>query len=690
MYEKGNPMKILTIILLWLFALYTVLLVLKDSDEESSRPSFPPVKLYDDVCKSPECITLAHHLHNWRDISVDPCQDFYRAACGKYTEESLAEGGRLNKKIYMVVQLVQDFLHKNLPSSSKSENAMALFYRKCEEQKFLNATEVRINNSKEMLQMIKRIGSWPVVDSDWKESGFELNELLSNMASLGFHHFGIFNVKPMSNFLIIDQDSSRFSRSPADIEKLIVNILENNGIKPDPQSIQTDVKNILNFDKELAGVKSSPLSYLPLSKLQQNISNVDFEKMIRSYMNPKRSQENWESMRNKTFVKVSSYFFNKTRNIDTILKTTPKRTLANYLILRFIISLFDLPLSQTTNVKFNECALKVVSWFPLPSIRIFVRNYFEKGNLKIASNMVEDLKKSLLEVFEESTWLQDTTKQRAKKKVEMMRKVVGYPKVFEAPGALDKFFESLNLSENDSYFTIRAKVAQFSYQHQLDYIASLLPMDPDFRTVGARAYYKPGENLLLLSPGILDDPFIDSTFPKYAKIASIGQLIGHEIGHGFDPTGRGFDENGFKKDWWTPEDSAEYDKRTQCLIDKFNEYDDPVYRRNLNGNVTIGEIAADAIGIDLSWRIFKKVDLSKEPSIFGFEDENPDKLFFHLTALNWCSSKETMPLAQRLTEPHPTDIFRVNGIFSNFKQFAKAFNCPVGSPMNPKKKCELF
>ena len=69
---------------------------------------------------------------------MDPCQDFYRAACGKYTEESLAGGGRLNKKIYMVVQLVQDFLHKNLPSSSKSENAMTLFYRKCEEQKFLN------------------------------------------------------------------------------------------------------------------------------------------------------------------------------------------------------------------------------------------------------------------------------------------------------------------------------------------------------------------------------------------------------------------------------------------------------------------------------------------------------------------------------------------------------------------------
>ena len=43
------------------------------------------------------------------------------------------------------------------------------------EMNFLQATEVRINNSKELLQMIKQIGRWPVVDSDWKESDFELN-----------------------------------------------------------------------------------------------------------------------------------------------------------------------------------------------------------------------------------------------------------------------------------------------------------------------------------------------------------------------------------------------------------------------------------------------------------------------------------------------------------------------------------
>ena len=64
-------------------------------------------------------------------------------------------------------------------------------------------------------------------------------------------------------------------------------------------------------------------------------------------------------------------------------------------------------------------------------------------------------------------------------------------------------------------------------------------------------------------------------------MASIGEVIGHEIGHGYDPFGRQKDENGKKSNWWTPEDSAEYDRRSQCLIDQYNEYDDPDFGRNV-------------------------------------------------------------------------------------------------------------
>ena len=35
-------------------------------------------------------------------------------------------------------------------------------------------------------------------------------------------------------------------------------------------------------------------------------------------------------------------------------------------------------------------------------------------------------------------------------------------------------------------------------------------------------------------------------------------------------------------------------------------------------------------------------------------------------------------------------LYRVKGMLSNFGRFSEAFNCPVGSAMNPVDKCVMF
>ena len=61
------------------------------------------------------------------------------------------------------------------------------------------------------------------------------------------------------------------------------------------------------------------------------------------------------------------------------------------------------------------------------------------------------------------------------------------------------------------------------------------------------------------------------------------------------------------------------------------------------------------------------------------------------TLQSWCVNERPLyAKAQVDLNVHSAKRYRVIGSVSNSKEFAKAFNCPVGSPMNPAKKCDLW
>lgn len=53
---------------------------------------------------------------------------------------------------------------------------------------------------------------------------------------------------------------------------------------------------------------------------------------------------------------------------------------------------------------------------------------------------------------------------------------------------------------------------------------------------------------------------------------AIGFIIGHEITHGFDDKGRQFDKDGNLVDWWMPETEEKFLKKSQCVINQYNNY----------------------------------------------------------------------------------------------------------------------
>ncbi|CAL2031977.1 unnamed protein product [Caenorhabditis brenneri] len=655
------------------------------------------------ICSSPECITLAHQLHNFADKSVDPCEDFYKYSCGKYNEHSTQQG-ELERKNRIVAGLIKEFIIKKGGSSeSRSENAMIMLYKKCEALRAAAADDterdkIYKSNIVSIYNKIEEMGYWPMMhDQKWDANKFDLNHLLAKVASLvkkpgmlPFIDLGLFRmVVPSAKKLAID--FNREQEVEIDLAGDFEWLCNLNNVKFNKARYDNELAEIRAFKEDLTKLAQTTTKNQPQDNpfisprdLQKYIDEISFQRVISLLYLPE--QIGADHAMSKIIAVNAWPFSDATRSLDGLIKKTSKEVLTNFLI----YSYFEIAMR-----KYNEnygalpCEYRVIDHLPHASIRVFVRNHFNKDNMKSVSDLVEDVKKGFVEMIEASDWIGEKTKQGAVNKVQKMEKVIGYPEEMEATGALDKTFH-LHLDDSTTLYETISQIDAQSVRNALSYVYFNFPINPSSISMDTNANYAPMANALTVLVPFMDEPLFDHTFPQYAKIAGVGSVLGHEIGHGFDRQGIFFDEKAEVREWYAVKDIQTYATKTECLKSQYNAYNDPVFGKKLNGDVCLNENIADDLAVDVSWRTFKNSNPSSEPKLAGFEDYDVNKLFFQIYSVNWCSPRATHSLADQLRDSHATPSFRINGVFSNFKPFAETFNCPAGSPMNPDKKCSLF
>jgi putative endopeptidase len=317
--------------------------------------------------------------------------------------------------------------------------------------------------------------------------------------------------------------------------------------------------------------------------------------------------------------------------------------------------------------------------------QLFVREYFpEKAKVRYMAE-VEAIRQAYREHIMKLDWMSPETKQKALTKLNAIHPKVGYPDQW-------KDFSALIISR-DSYAGNVLQARHWSYRVNIDKLGK--PVNHQEWNMTPQTYnanYSPSNNEItlpaaqLLIPGIKDDEVDDAV--AYGYVAA--SVIGHEITHGFDDQGRQYDAKGNLKAWWTPQDSVQFTKRAQMLVDQFNGYV-VLDSLHINGKATLGENIADLGGIVLGIDAFKKTKQYKEgKKINGF---TPMQRFFLGYALSWLSHQRDEALAnQILTDVHSPAFLRVNGPLSDIQEFYDAFNIKKGDKMwlDPDKRVKIW
>ena len=298
--------------------------------------------------------------------------------------------------------------------------------------------------------------------------------------------------------------------------------------------------------------------------------------------------------------------------------------------------------------------------------------------------MVDALERALQQDITSLPWMTETTRKEALIKLKAIRNKIGYPEKW-------RDYSKLNIVRNDLPGNLE-RGNEFEAHRQLTKIGK--PVDKtewDITPPTVNAFYNPEHNEIVFPAGILQPPFFDKTMDDAVNFGGIGLVIGHELTHGFDDEGRKFDPQGNLRDWWTPKDAEEFEKRASCIVDEYGSFTS-VDDLKLNGKLTLGENTADNGGARIALmalhELMAETKQSADKKIDGY---TPDQRYFLGFARAWCENitPELLRLGVR-TDPHSPGRWRVNGVVQNMPEFQSAFHCKAGQPMVSQKACRVW
>jgi putative endopeptidase len=315
--------------------------------------------------------------------------------------------------------------------------------------------------------------------------------------------------------------------------------------------------------------------------------------------------------------------------------------------------------------------------------QLYVEKYFQAESKRRMDVMIENLMKAYEVSINELEWMSEETKQQALDKLHKFKPKIGYPDKW-------KDYSKLNVKEGDLMANIKSgKVFEYDREiAKLDKPVDKTEWGMTPQTVNA--YYNPVWNEIVFPASILQPPFFNVFADDAVNYGGIGAVIGHEIGHGFDDSGRRFDGDGILRDWWTDEDTEKFEIRKNALAAQYDGYE-VIDGLTINGQFTSGENIGDLGGLSIAYLAYKmSLDGKEAPVIDGWTG---DQRFFLGWAQVWRAKARDAEAKRLLTvDSHSPPKFRANGAAVNVPEFYQAFDIKEGDGMYlpPEERVKIW
>lgn len=643
------------------------------------------------------------------DHAVSPCNDFYQFACGNWIKNTTLPPSQpiwdrgfisvLPDKISKELLVILDSYSKgNYTSAVPYAKKMGQFYASClDEASIEKVSKAAIAEQLKTIDGIHNLNDLPMVIAELQlkkvnvlfnfDSAADLLHPTMQIGELSQGGMGL----PNSTYYI-GKDSATLGTLKK-YQEYGEHLFELAGYS---KSVATEnMKIVISIETKLANVALPPQELHEIAKLYHPMTLVQLQALS--------NQFNWQKYFNAlgiptpatinvtepNSIKAMNAVINQSSlpELKIYLKWCLLQTLAPYLNNQFANVYFEfeqkyLEGQQGVAPKTQRCEQVVNNSMGDALGHAYVQKYFNPKAKNTALAMMKNIMKAFESDLQKSDWLDDKTRQAALKKLHLMKVRIGYPDQWRSYDGLkiDKALFVNNIL-NAAIFNKKWQLGKIGHKtNPNEYLKTPQTID---------ASYIPTTNSIEILAAILQPPYFSENAPLAQNYGGIGMVMGHELTHGFDSSGRNFDGYGALKDWWSKETEKKYLAKIQCLSNQYNQFE-VLPGLHVNGKLTMTENIADAGGIKLSYAALNMLEPSNTNNrVDGFTNHQQ----FYLTFSQAFCAKATDQFFKQFVNqnPHSPPKFRVNGMIINSVNFSSAFNCPEGHcAMAPADRCEIW
>jgi putative endopeptidase len=213
---------------------------------------------------------------------------------------------------------------------------------------------------------------------------------------------------------------------------------------------------------------------------------------------------------------------------------------------------------QVAPAREREVTRAITAQLSHPMAQLYVQAHFPDSTRRDITAMVGHIKDEFALRLRTNPWLDEPTRSAALAKLAKVDIQVGYPQTW-----ID--FSSVVIRADD-HFGNQQRIGEFLLRRELAKDGKPVVQDrfaeKETLPTTVNAAYNPQGNNIDITAAIVQPPFYKPGADPAVNYCTIGAVIGHELTHGFDSTGRRYGPAGNLRDWWTPQANAEFQKRT--------------------------------------------------------------------------------------------------------------------------------